>query len=108
MALDGAVRGSERSRAFRWSSKGIGRFGPRARRKRPARWPMAARVTRSPNDVPFASEVWAGRMPERGKSGNYEPSARPSYGPELTLARRVVKWKVSAGVHGHMAAAIDP
>jgi hypothetical protein len=38
-------------------------------RMAPGEGTKAARVTRSSNDVPFASEVLAGRMPERGKSG---------------------------------------
>jgi len=79
-------RKSSRPRAFRSSFKGHRWIRLPASASRPASGPKAARVPLS-RYVLFASEVLAGRMPERGKSGT-EPSARPSYGGELGLASR--------------------
>jgi hypothetical protein len=70
MALGCAARAPEtsRSRTFRSSFQGHRSVRLPASATRPARGPKAARVPLS-QYVPFASEILAGRMPERGKSG---------------------------------------
>src|SRR5207253_10471089 len=87
LALDRAVRAPKtagRAPSGR-PSRGIGRPGlPPARGAR--RGTKAARVPLF-QYVPLASEAWRAGCPNAANPDT-EPSARPSYGPEPTLARR--------------------
>jgi hypothetical protein len=85
-----------------------GGFGlPPVRRIAPGEWTKAARVSRSSNDVPFASEFWRAGCPNAAKSGilNRQPDL-------LTAMNR--PWQAGVvpcghtGARGHILAQIAP